>query len=166
MRGQGIHYALDAVEQDVFEEIQSDRGLFSFLELIMRHRPAKWSQVTDRAWEAIHRCLAGGTFDYEGTTPLSWAVLAGDNMYEGEPQTWYISYLQPKEVKLVATALEPISRSWMRKRYDAIDPAEYGWPLSTEDFEYTWHWFRKLRKFYARADKHDRAVVFKGEMLH
>jgi hypothetical protein len=29
MRGQGIHYALDVVEQEVMEEIQSDRALFA-----------------------------------------------------------------------------------------------------------------------------------------
>jgi DNA-binding PadR family transcriptional regulator len=65
MRGKGIHHALDIVEKEVLEEIQSNGGLFSFLEIIMRGRPKKWYQVTDKAWEAIHRCLAEGTFDYE-----------------------------------------------------------------------------------------------------
>ncbi len=166
MRGQGIHYALDIVEQEVMDEIRSDGALFSFLEIIMRHRPKKWYQETDKAWEAIHRCLADGTFDYKHSPdPLHNCILSGDNLYDGESQTWYISSLNPTEVKEVAAALKPISKPWMKRQYQTIDPKEYGWPLSEEDFEYTWHWFLPLRRFYSLAAKHDRAVVFKGEML-
>jgi hypothetical protein len=166
MRGQGIHYALDVVEQAVMREIRTNGARFCFLEIIMRHREKRWYQLTDKAWEGIHRCLAGGTFDYKGATPLSRCILAGANLYRGEPQTWYISYLDAKRVKKVAAALKPINKSWMQRQYRTIDPKEYGWPLSDEDFEYTWEWFLRLRRFYARAATHDRAVVFKGEMLH
>lgn len=166
MRGQGIHYALDIVEQDVLEEIKTDGALFSFMEIIMRHRLKKWYQSTDKAWEAIHRCLADGTFDYQSREPMGNCILSGDNMYEGEPQTWYISYLDPRDVKEVAPALKPVTKGWMRKQYANIDPKEYGWPLSEEDFAYVWHWFLPLRAFYQRAAKYDRGVLFKAEMLH
>jgi hypothetical protein len=48
----------------------------------------------------------------------------------------------------------------MRRRYDAIDPDEYGGTLCDEDFEYTWGWFVPLRKFFDKAAAHDRAVMF------
>jgi hypothetical protein len=77
-----------------------------------------------------------------------------------------LSDLYPKEVKEVAAALKPISKSWMRSQDNTIDPEEYSRPLSEEDFEYPWHWLLPLRSFYARAAREDRAVVFKAEMLH
>ncbi|MGH7223414.1 MAG: DUF1877 family protein [Gemmataceae bacterium] len=90
MRGQGIHYALDIVERDVLDEIKSNRALLSFTELIMRGRDEKWYQLTDKAWEAIHRCLADGTFDYRWSAdPLYNCILSGDNLYDGQPETYY-----------------------------------------------------------------------------
>ena len=167
MRGQGIHYALDIVERHLLEEINSDRGLFSFMELIMRGRDKKWLQLTDKAWEAIHRCLADGTFDYRWSAdPLYNCILSGDNLYEGQPETWYVTELNPQEVKEVAAAIKPITKGDMRRRYFAIDPKEYGFPLSEEDFQYTWHWFVPLRAFYQRAAGDERGALFKGELLH
>jgi Domain of unknown function (DUF1877) len=51
----------------------------------------------------------------------------------------------------------------MRSKYDAIDPADYGLPLSEEDFEYTWSNFVDLRAFFQKAAKHNRAVVFSAD---
>jgi hypothetical protein len=164
MRGQSIHYALDVCEQQVFVELRSDAARFSFLEIIMRGRKRAWWEWTDKAWEAIHRCLAGGTFDYRVRTPLHRCVLSGKNLYKKPSQAWYIGYTAPEEVKETAEALGPITERWMRERYWAIDPEAYGMELSEADFKYTWGWFRPLRAFFKRAAKDGRAVVFKGEL--
>jgi hypothetical protein len=168
MRGQGIHYALDKADQTVLEEIQTDAGLFSLMEIIARCFKER-CQVTDKAWEAIHRCLTDGKFEY-GQTPLHQCILCSDNMYEGQPETWYIGYNHPEEVKEIAAAIQSITKSWMRNQYSAIDPADYARScvglLSEEDFEYTWRWFLPLRAFYRRAAEKNRGVLFKGELMH
>jgi hypothetical protein len=130
----------------------------------MRGRNKKWWELTDKAWEAIHRCLAGGTFYYRVRTPLHRCVLSGKNLYTKPHQAWYLGYTGPEEVKDAAEALRPITVKWMRERYWAIDPEAYGMALCEEDFNYTWSWFRRLRAFFKRAAKDDRAVVFKGEL--
>jgi hypothetical protein len=71
-----------------------------------------------------------------------------------------------QEVKEVAAAIKPITKGDMRRRYFAIDPKEYGFPLSEEDLQYTWHWFVRLRAFYQRSAGDERGALFKGELLH
>ena len=51
----------------------------------------------------------------------------------------------------IAPALASVTTEALRAGYDRIDPREYGFPLSDEDFEYTWHWFQGVVDFYQRA---------------
>jgi hypothetical protein len=134
------------------------------MEIIMRSREERWYQLTDKAWEAIRRCLADGSFDYRATTPLHRCILSGENLYEGRTQAWYVGYTRPDDVREVAAALRPIDEGWMRQRYWAINPEEYWMALSEEDFEYTWQWFLPLREFYQRAAGDGRGVLFKAEL--
>ena len=163
MRGQGIHWALDIVEREVLDEIKSDRGLLAFSELIMRGRDEKWYQQTDKAWEAIHRCLADGTFDYRWSPdPLYNCILSGENLYEGQPETYYSTFLDPPEVKAVAVAIQSITKEEMQRRYFTIDPKEYEHSVSEEDFHYTWEWFVRLQAFFQRAAEDNRGMLFFG----
>jgi hypothetical protein len=64
-------------------------------------------------------------------------------------------------VKDVATALGKITKTWMRKRYDKLDPEDYDEvEMGDQDFKYTWGNLLELRRFYKTAAEAGRAVVF------
>lgn len=114
---------------------------------------------TDKAWDAIHRCLSDGTLGCgRRLSPLDMAVLGGGHHHEGDD--YIVAHLRADEVGRVASALETVDQGWMRRRYDDIDPAEYQGLLSDEDFDYTWSWFTRIRDFYLQAAAARRAVIF------
>ena len=117
---------------------------------------AEWTQETDKAWDAIHRCLTGGKLEW-GDTPFHKCILGSDNLYEGDD--YLMSFLSPEEVKEVAASIKDIDRAELRRRYDAIDTETYG-ELSDSDFEYTWSWFPHLREFFQKAAASNRAMLF------
>ena len=54
-----------------------------------------------------------------------------------------------------------ITKAWMRKRYDKLDPEEYDEvEIGDEDFGYTWENLLGLRRFYKAAAEASRAVIF------
>jgi hypothetical protein len=114
---------------------------------------------TDKAWDAMHRCLSDGTLGSgRGMSPLDMAVLGGGHHYEGEE--YVVAHVRANEVVQVAAALEAVDEAWMRQRYNRIDPLDYQGVLGDEDFEYTWDWFTQVRDFYRKAAAAGRAVIF------
>jgi hypothetical protein len=111
---------------------------------------------TDKAWDAIHRCLTDGTLSY-GPTPSHKCVLGSGSLHEGDD--YIVNLLEPDEVKQVILAIRDIDEPSFRRLYLAIDHDDYQFP-SDEDFEYTWSNFLELREFFEKAASHDRAVVF------
>jgi hypothetical protein len=71
-----------------------------------------------------------------------------------------MTYKSAAQVKEIAAAIEPIRREVLRAGYDRIDPKEYGFSLSDQDFEYTWSWFEELKAFYQRTADANRGVLF------
>jgi hypothetical protein len=115
-----------------------------------------WTQETDKAWDAIHRCLTDGKLKW-GRSPYHDCILGRHNLYEGDE--YLMSFLEPDEVKEVAAAIQDIDRDEFRRQYDPIHVASYG-ELSDSDFEYPWGWFVPLRDLFQRAAEADRAVLF------
>jgi hypothetical protein len=114
---------------------------------------------TDKAWDAMHRCLSDGTLGCgRRSSLLDMAVLGGGHHYEGED--YVVAHLRAHEVVQVAEALETVNKTWMRQRYDQIDPADYQGFLSDEDFDYTWYYFEEVRAFYRQAAAAKRPVIF------
>ncbi|MFB9183471.1 YfbM family protein [Dactylosporangium sucinum] len=112
---------------------------------------------TDKAWDAIHRCLTDGGLDSDaGEYPLSHAILGGRDMHED----FYVVYVTADEARDVAAALQEIDHGWFRQRFDAIDDPEYRGALDEADFEYTWANFDDVRRFYTNAAAAGRAVLF------
>ena len=60
----------------------------------------------------------------------------------------------------VTAALDSIDETWLRERYDLIDPEDYQGVLEDEDFEYTWHYLQDVRDLYKRAAAAGRSVIF------
>jgi hypothetical protein len=93
--------------------------------------------------------------------PLNHTVLAGELLYTDSD--YIMSLKTPEQVRDIATALTGISEADFRRRYDAINAKSYGFPLSDEDFRYTWDWFQGVRDLYSRAAKEGRFVLFTAD---
>jgi hypothetical protein len=112
---------------------------------------------TDKAWGAIHRCLTDGTLDPDGGEyPLSHVVLGGRQLHD----EYYVVYLSPGDVRDVAEAVHRVDRTWLRRKFDAIDDPEYRGSGDDADFAYTWDAFVDVQAFYGRAAAAGRAVIF------
>ena len=117
---------------------------------------------SDKAWDAMHRALADGVLTWDGGEyPLNHAVLAGKLLYTRSD--YIMSLKEPHQVSDVAKALEAITKSQFRDRYNRIDEESYGFPLSDEDFEYTWEWFEGVRELYRCAAAEGRYVLFSAD---
>ncbi len=115
---------------------------------------------SDKAWDAIHRCLTDGTLLYvSGEYPLNHCICGGRQLYRGSDYT--VSYVSARQVKDVAAALDNVTKAWMRRRYALLEPDDYNEvEMGEEDFRYTWENFLDIRRFYRKAAEAVRAVVF------
>ncbi|HEY7222820.1 MAG TPA: DUF1877 family protein [Micromonosporaceae bacterium] len=111
---------------------------------------------TDKAWDAIHRCLSDGSLDPDGGVyPLSYAILGGRHLHDD----YYVCYVSAAEVRDVAAALVGIDEPELRRRYDRIGE-DYQQPRDDVDFQYTWENFVDVCAFYGRAAAAECAVIF------
>ena len=159
MSALGVHFAL--ADDDARRLLAAEDGdaVRAVVEQIEERWDEAWLVQTDKAWDAMHRCLSNGTlFCDEGEYPLNRTVLGGKHLYDGED--YVVSYVEPKEVKDVAAALAGVTEAEFRKRYDAIDPDEYDGPHGDEDFKFTWGAFVDVRALFKKAADAGRSVVF------
>jgi hypothetical protein len=160
----GVHFALDPADQEKVLAADDDEALLDVIQDDIEERldDDGFSFQTDKAWDAIHRCLTDGTLTFgPGGSALSYCILGGRPLYSGDD--YIVSYVEPQQVAACAQALRAISRAELRSRYFALDPEEYGYPLSDEDFEYTWGNFEGLPEFFEKAAKAKRPVIFTAD---
>jgi hypothetical protein len=94
-----------------------------------------------------------------GAYPLNHCICGGRQLFRGRDYT--VSYASAHRVKDVASALAKITKAWMRKRYDQLDPEEDDEvEMGDEDFAYTWENFLEVRRFSKKAAEAGRAVIF------
>ncbi len=159
----GVLFAL--TDRDVKElcAIEEDRRVEHVTDVIEeREIDGEWAVETDKAWDAIHRCLAGGRLEWDGgDDPLECVILRGEPLYSGDD--YILSHKSPALVRQIAAKIGDVTHDDMRARYYSIDPDAYGMPLSDEDWEYTWHWFKSLVDFYRRAAQAGRHVLFTAD---
>lgn len=156
-----MHFAI-APEQELALLAVADKGDTDVLGELLEDLEETWDDDSlkvdsDKAWDAIHRCLTNGTLDPDaGEYPLSLAVLGGRHLHEDS----YVVYVGADEVRDVAQALGGVDEAWLRARFDAIDDPDYGGARDDVDFDYTWSNFVDLQAFYERAAAAGRAVIF------
>ena len=160
MACRGVHFALsDEDPKRVLAAAGDDDAL---IDLIQEHIEARWDKEwlaeSDKAWDAMHRCLTDGRLSFEATTPRGMCVLGGRQLYEGDD--YIVSFVTSEQVKQVADAIREIDKTWIRQRYFAIPADDYGFPLSEEDCDYTWSWFQGVQALYQKAASAGRAVMF------
>jgi len=160
MAARGVHFALtDKQRTHLISLVDSQGDVIAYIqEDIEEQWEKEWLCETDKAWDAIHRCLTDGTLSGDDSTPFHWCVLNGSQIYTGDD--YIVSFVDVQNVKQVAGAIEPLTESDFRIRYNAIDESDYGMPLSDDDFQYTWDNFTALRDLYARAASENRSVLF------
>jgi len=154
----GVHFALDAeVERRLLGAVGDDDAIMELIEEIEEGQATPHCD-TDKAWEAIHRCLTDGQMAFDnGSYPLNACILGGRQLHEGED--YIVSYLTVGQVADVARALAPIDQAALAERYAAIDAEDY-WNHGPEDLEYTWENFVDVVDFFRDCAAAGRAVIF------
>jgi hypothetical protein len=155
----GVHFAISADQERSLLAVDGDDDA---VEELLEDIEESWTDDrlkidTDKAWDAIHRCLTDGTLDPDGGDyPLSYAVLGGRHLHSG----YYVVHVDAAQVRELAEALKHVDRTWLRGRFDAIDDSDHGGAHDDRDFDYTWDNYEDLRSFFDRAAAAGRAVIF------
>lgn len=162
----GVHFALTEQEVAPLRSFADDPSRLEYLKEIIeetyfRDHPHLMAE-SDKAWDAMHRALSDGELTWKGGDhPLNHVVLAGEQLYRGSD--YIMSLKTPQQVRDIAAALAAITEADFRRRYFAIDARSYGFPLSEEDFGYTWESLRRVCELYQRAADAGRLVLFTAD---
>ncbi len=86
MACRGVHFAISADEQARILSAVDDEAVLTLVQDVIEERWDKeWLYESDKAWDAIHRCLTDGTLrPNRGTYPLKLAVLGGRQLYSAD----------------------------------------------------------------------------------
>lgn len=137
----------------------SSRRVFITETIEEREFGGQWACETDKAWDALHRCLAAGTLDPAGGTyPLNHTILGGEQLHRRD--SYVISYKTPAQVRDIALALADVDIDSLRILHNNLDADDYGAPLDDEHLEYMCGYFANIVAFYQRAAAAGRGVVF------
>jgi hypothetical protein len=160
MSARGVHFAVTKAQARALLAAKSDRALMSLIDQIEQTWEKPFVVESDKAWDAIHRCLTDGTLLYvSGEYPLNHCICGGRQLIHGGDST--VSYVSARQVKDLVAALDKVTKTWMWRRYALLDPDDYDEvEMGEEDFRYTWENFLDVRRFYRKAAKAGRAVVF------
>jgi hypothetical protein len=162
MACRGVFFALSSSQREHLLTLRSDDAR---LEYIQEDIEAAWDKAhlleTDKAWDAIHRCLTDGTLSIvRSSKPLSKLILGGTQLYS-DTQSYIVNLIEHHELSEISTALKAVTKEWMQARYEQLQntgyPQEF---ISEQHWQYTWHWFSGIPDFVARADREGRSVIF------
>ncbi len=162
----GVHFALTEEDATTLLLKATDADRLEFVQEDIEERYFDDDRIyvaqSDKAWDAMHRGLAGGPLRYEGGDyPLNLAVIGGDPLYGAGD--YIMSLKTPSQVKVVAAALASLTHDQFRQRYQSIDSEDYGFDLTDEDFEYTWNWLQEVTRLYQTAAAEGRHVLFTAD---
>ena len=162
----GVHFALTEKEVAHLRSLDDEQDRLEHLQEVIEdhylNHEKQLAAESDKSWDAMPRALSDGEMSWDGGDyPLNHTVLAGELLYT--ESDYIMSLKTPQQVRDIAAALPGITEADFRRRYDAIDPKGYGFPLSDEDFRYTWDWFQGVRDFYTRAAQTGRFVLFTAD---
>ena len=162
----GVHFALAVNEVSALREITNEDDRLEYLQEVLEEEfgenSPQYFGESDRSWDAMHRILADGELTWDGGVyPLNHAVLAGELLYTQDD--YIMSLKTPDQVKDISAALADMTEGEFRHRYFAINAESYGFPLTEDDFTYTWEWFQNVRSLYELAATESRYVLFTAD---
>jgi hypothetical protein len=160
MACRGVHFAINPEETNKLLSASDDDEL---IEVIQDEIEEKWDEdwlrETDKAWDAIHRCLTDGKLEFSnGSFPLNACIMGGQQLHKGDD--YIISLVHPSKVSEVASALVKVTKQEMREKYFSLDPKDYDGEIGEDDFRYTWEWFSGLPDLFQKAADDGRAMLF------
>lgn len=162
----GVHFSLSPEEVRQIRGIHDESERVDYVREIIENdyftnQPLRKAE-SDKSWGAMHRTLSDGELTWDGGEyPFNHVVLGGELLYT---QSDFIMVLKtPEQVSDVAARLPGVTEKEFRRRYFGINPESYGFPLSEEDFEYTWGWFQGVRDFWLLAASEGRFVLFTAD---
>ena len=121
------------------------------------------SCALDKAWDAIHRALNNSRLEF-GTPffPDGWVILGGEVLRGDRPgeEDYIVVCKDPDHVQRVYHFLLHMTEKDFRELYFAIDPKQYGFELSEDDFEYTWYYLSDSIPFWKNAAEQKLWVLF------
>jgi hypothetical protein len=162
MAARGVHFALTDAEVRELESRDDDEARLEYVqeEIEEKFFESRQSDLaeTDKAWDAIHRCLTDGTLKGASTSPLEVVVLGGKSLYSGDD--YIMTLKRVDEVRAVVPHLARITEASLRGSYEKLDANEYDGEIGDDDFGYTWENFVALRDFWERAAANGRSVLF------
>jgi hypothetical protein len=162
MACRGLFFALGSPEKEGLLALSGDNER---LEYLQEKIEASWDEAhllqTDKAWDAIHRCLTDGTLTVRrSSNPLAKLILGGIQLHS-DTQTYIINLIESSELSEISIALKEVTKEWLKKRYDQLGTTDYPQELISElDWEYTWDWFSGIPEFVGRAIKEGRSIIF------
>lgn len=161
MSSRGAHFALTPdQERRLLTAIGDDDAL---LEVIQEEIESKWDTEwlceTDKAWDAIHRCLTDGRLLLDnGQPPLSLCILGGRQLYGRDD--YFVSYVPHPQAAAVADAMEAFSRDRFDAAWSRLGSTDYSGSRDDDDREYTWAYLEELKLFWRKAANAGRSVIF------
>jgi Domain of unknown function (DUF1877) len=156
----GVHFSFPAAQGGGLWD--GDEAARAFVAELEERWDTYYLQETDKAWDAIHRCLSDGTLKWSaGDWPLCGAILGGEHMYLGSD--FIICFIDDEDITEIAGALDEVTQPWFRERYFGLAARGYEGPVSEPDFDYTWHWFELMRAFFRKTADEGRHMVFTAD---
>lgn len=110
MSARGVHFAVPPAQETRLLAAKSDRKVMGLVEEIEEAWEKPFVCETDKAWDAIHRCLTDVSLLYDsGEYPLNHCICGGRQLIRGQEYT--VSYVSAPQVKDVASALAKITKA-------------------------------------------------------
>lgn len=157
MAARGVHFAITDEALTRLLAVSGDDERRAVIEVVERTEWGVWSIETDKAWDAIHRCLNNGELIYDvGDHVAARGIVGGEQLYAGDD--YIISLVRGSGVAEVAAAMERVTEQEMRTAYEGIEGYAPEW--GDQDWEYTWEYFKDLPAFFRRAAEAGRHVIF------
>ena len=159
----GVLFSLDKDTVFKLKSFSTDQGRLEFVQKEIEatyfdNFPQRMAELV-QSWDALHRSLTDGKLTYtNGTFPLNYVIMGGEIVYNAD--NYIMTLKNPEQVKAIAVEINKIDKDNLRKRYFKIDEVDYEFPLTEEDFEFTWEWFDLSKEFWKLASEENRFVLF------
>ena len=160
MACRGVHFAITADDLAALRLADSDEAVMEVIRSVelRGEKDDGFICETDKAWDAIHRCLTDGSLTFEGgSNPLQLCILGGEQLHQGDK--YIVALIEHDRLRQFADALAAVTPKIISEGYWAIGD-DYQEPKTNEDCQYTWDWFSDLPSFFDRAEKAGRHVIF------
>lgn len=177
----GVHIALTPEQRTKLLALETDEARYDCVEEFGETVDEEYTCDTDKAWDAIHRCLGEfppkadyftevpeqwGTWDSPdkyGSDPLRLAILGGRKIYSDEKE-YFIRLIEADQVRNVANAMNVIDDAEIRQRYiKYCNDAWGGAYRDSEDIDYTAEYFGYLKEFFSGIAKKNMAIIFTAD---